>query len=213
MFVPFVFNMAFHVVILMTRRHLLPSALRFSSSILMLCFLPSQTFFGWSIKLFLTQVKIFIYLMASTLTQQVSTIYIIVTGAPFFGHCAYFKISIHIPCIFLNFHNFHASIFPQLVTFSTVMGIYFMWLIHSLLMCQVLFLGFVAGSLILLFLCEDSSSTLSIRPLFSLLWFYPLSQGRFVYSDYRKLVSIVIVCTRPLLLIKLGFMAVINFYV
>ena len=64
-----------------------------------------------------------------------------------------------------------------------------------------------------LLLCEDSSLTLWIRPLFSLLWFYPLSQGRFVYSDYRRLVSIVLVWIRPLLLIKLGFMAVINFYV
>lgn len=68
-----------------------------------------------------------------------------------------------------------------------------------------------AGSLILLILCEDSSSTLWIRPLCSLLWFYPLSQGRFVYSDYRRLVSIVIAWIRPLLLIKLGFMAVIIF--
>lgn len=32
---------------------------------------------------------------------------------------------------------------------------------------------------------EDSSSTLWIRPLFSLLWFYPLYQGRFVFSDYK----------------------------
>ena len=76
--------------------------------------------------------------------------------------------------------------------------------------------------LFLLLLCEDSSPTiltedsfltLWIRPLFSLLWFYPLSQGRFVYSDYRRLVSIVLVWIRPLLLIKPGFMAVINFYV
>ena len=51
---------------------------------------------------------------------------------------------------------------------------------------------------------EDSSSTLWIHPLFSLLWFHPLSQGRFVFSDYR---------IRPLLLIKLGFTAVIKFYV
>ena len=101
-------------------------------------------------------------------------------------------------------------------------------------MCQFLFhtlgdssstLGLVAGPLILLFcyccvrirppqfLTEDSSLTLWIRPLFSLLWFYPLSQGRFVYSDYRRLVSIVLVWIRPLFLIKLGFMAVINFYV
>ena len=118
------------------------------------------------------------------------------------------------------------------------MGIYFLWLIDLSLMCQFLFdtlgdssstLGLVAGPLILLFcyyfcyccvrirppqfLTEDSSLTLWIRPLFSLLWFYPLSQGRFVYSDYRRLVSIVLVWIRPLLLIKPGFMAVINFYV
>ena len=83
--------------------------------------------------------------------------------------------------------------------------------------------GWSTYSVILLLLCEDSSPTifitedssltLWIRPLFSLLWFYPLSQGRFVYSDYRRLVSIVLVWIRPLLLIKLGFMAVINFYV
>lgn len=46
-----------------------------------------------------------------------------------------------------------------------------------------------------------------------LLWFYPLSQSRFVYSDYRRLVSIVLVWIHPLLPIKLGFMAVSNFYV
>jgi len=78
--------------------------------------------------------------------------------------------------------------------------------------------GFVAGSLILFILFEDSSSmalikdlssTLGIRPLFSLLWFYPLSHCRFVYSDYRRLISIVIAWIRPLFLIKIGFMAVI----
>ena len=37
---------------------------------------------------------------------------------------------------------------------------------------------------------------------------YPLSQGRFVCSDYRRFVSIVIAWIRPLLLIKLGFMPV-----
>ena len=69
-------------------------------------------------------------------------------------------------------------------------------------------LGFMAAYSDILY--EDSSSTLWIRPLFSLLWFYPLSQGRFVYPDYRRFVSIVLVWIRPLLLIKLGFMAVIN---
>lgn len=42
----------------------------------------------------------------------------------------------------------------------------------------------------------------------SLLCFYPLSQSRFVYSYDRSLVSIVLVWIRPLLPIKLGFMAV-----
>ena len=45
---------------------------------------------------------------------------------------------------------------------------------------------------------------------FSLLWFYPLFQGRFVYPYYRRFVSIVFVWIRPLWLIKLGFMAFIN---
>ena len=43
---------------------------------------------------------------------------------------------------------------------------------------------------------------------FCLLWFYPLFQGRFVYPAYRRFVSIVLVWIRPLLPIKLGFMAV-----
>ena len=69
-------------------------------------------------------------------------------------------------------------------------------------------LRFVADPLIVI-LFEDSSSTLWIHPLFCLLWFYPLSQARYVYPDYSRLVSIVLVWIRPLLLIKLGFMAVI----
>ena len=64
-------------------------------------------------------------------------------------------------------------------------------------------LGFVAGPLILF---EDSSSALWIRPLFCLLWSYPLFQDRFVYPAYRRFVSIVLVWIRPLLPIKLGFM-------
>ena len=71
-------------------------------------------------------------------------------------------------------------------------------------------LGFMAAFAVVLF--EDSSSTLWIRPLFSLLWFYPLSQGRFVYPDYRRFVSIVFVWIRPLWLIKLGLMAFINLH-
>ena len=49
----------------------------------------------------------------------------------------------------------------------------------------------VAGSLIFFILCQDSFSTLWIRPLCSLLWFYLLSQSGFVYPAYRRLVSIV----------------------
>ena len=67
-------------------------------------------------------------------------------------------------------------------------------------------LGFLADYSVIL--CEDSSSTLWIRPFFFLCCgFYPLFQGRFVYPDYRRFVSIVLVWIRPLLLIKLGFMA------
>ena len=81
--------------------------------------------------------------------------------------------------------------------------------------------GFVAGSLILFILFEDSSSmvlmkdlssTLGILPLFSLLWFYPLSHCRFVYSDYTRLVSIVIAWIRPLFLIKIGFIFFFFFF-
>ena len=96
------------------------------------------------------------------------------------------------------------------------MGIYFLLLIHSLLMGQIFILyfwGFVlyikvrGWSTYSVILFEDSSSTLWIRRLFCLLWFYPLFQGRFVYSAYRRFISIVIVWIRPLLPIKLGFMA------
>ena len=66
-------------------------------------------------------------------------------------------------------------------------------------------LGFMAAYAVILF--EDSSSTLWIRSLFSFLWFYPLSQGRFVYPDYMRFVSIVLVWIHPLLPIKLGSMA------
>ena len=65
-------------------------------------------------------------------------------------------------------------------------------------------LGFKAAYAVILF--EDSSSTLWIRLLFSLLWYYPLSQGRFVYPDYRRFVSIVLVWIPSLLPIKFSFM-------
>ena len=55
-------------------------------------------------------------------------------------------------------------------------------------------------------LFEDSSSTLWIRALFCLLWFYALFQGRFIYPAYKRFVSIVLVWIRPLLPIKLDFM-------
>ena len=103
-----------HVI---TRGHSYDEAASFAGRVEILqhyldvCFLPSQMFFVGSIELFLTQGNIFICLMASTLTQRVGTIYIIVTGAPLFGHCACFKIVHHIPCIFFNFHTFHGSIF------------------------------------------------------------------------------------------------------
>ena len=73
------------------KTHLLRGALRFFSIISTLCFLSSRMFFVGYIKLFLTREKIFICLMASTITQRVSTIYIVVTKAPFFGHYACFK--------------------------------------------------------------------------------------------------------------------------
>ena len=147
--------------------------------------------------------------MASTLTQRVSTIYIVDTGGLFFGHysCLRLPHSLH----FLNFHTFHASVicnfyssrgnlFPVVDTFITdVSNFYFIalgirplhwswWLVH--LLC---------------YLCEDSPSILWIQPLLSLLWFYPLFWGRFVYPHYRTFVSIVLVWIRPLLLIGLGF--------
>ena len=65
-----------------------------------LCFLLSQMFFCWVHRAFSHPGKDFISLMASSLTQRVSTIYIVVTKAPFFGHYACFKIIYHIPCIF-----------------------------------------------------------------------------------------------------------------
>ena len=71
-------------------------------------------------------------------------------------------------------------------------------------------LNFMAAYSVIL--CEDSSSTLWIRPLFCLLRFYPLFQGIFVYPDYRRFVSIVLVWICPLLLIKPGFMAGINLH-
>ena len=96
------------------------------------------------------------------------------------------------------------------------MGIYLLLLIHSSLMCQTFILHFW-GFVVYIRVCclstysvnlyEDLSSTLCIRSLFSLLWFYPLFQGRFVYPDYRRFVSIVLVWICPLLLLKLGFMA------
>ena len=76
---------------------------------------------------------------------------------------------------------------------------------------SVAYKAWLYGSLFCYFVWGfSSSSTLWIRPLFCLLWFYPLFQGRFVYPAYRRFVSIVLVWIRPLWLIKLGFMAVIN---
>ena len=117
---------SFHVVIPTTMRHLLRGALRFSSIISTLCFLSSQMSFVGYIELFLTRGKIFICLMASTLTQRVSTIYIVVTGMPFFGHYACFKIIYHIPCI-CEFFHLPRPIFMWFVTFSPVSCC---WYIH-----------------------------------------------------------------------------------
>ena len=65
----------------------------------------------------------------------------------------------------------------------------------------------MAGPLILLFCLKIRPQRLWISPLFCLLWFYPLFQGRFVYPDYKRFVSIVLLWIRPLLPIKLGFKA------
>ena len=73
--------------------------LRFSSIISTFCFLSSQMFLVGYIEFFLIRGKIFVCLVASTLTQRVSTIYVVVTGVLFFGHNACFKIVYHIPCI------------------------------------------------------------------------------------------------------------------
>ena len=100
--------------------------------------------FVGSIAFFLTPGKIYIYLMAFTLIQRVSTIYIVVTGAPFCGHCVCFDI------FRLHFWNFHTFPTPNF------------WFSHGVdMMCPVLILlfwgfvlsiiAFLAGSLILLF--------------------------------------------------------------
>ena len=104
--------------------------------------------------------------------------------------------------------------------FSPVMGSYFVWLTHSSL-CQFLFLlfwGFVLYIRFLWLVHLLSYSCVRLRPphsfkggfvlnfmdlsIVSLLWFYPLFQGRFVYSDFWRLVSIVVVWIRPLLAYK-----------
>ena len=82
-------------------------ALRFSSIFSTLCFLSSQRFFVGYIEFFLTRRKIFLCLVASTLTQRVSTIYIVVAGVLFVGHNACLPHSLHL----LNFHTFYALIF------------------------------------------------------------------------------------------------------
>ena len=114
------------------------------------------------------------------------------------------------------------------VTFSPVMVGFHFYGLHSSLMGQNFYFYcfgdssptswfFMTGSLILLILRGDSSFTIFNRGfvlnvmdssmVFSVV-VYPLSQGRFVCSDYRRFVSIVIAWICPLLLIKLGFMAV-----
>ena len=94
------------------------------------------------------------------------------------------------------------------------MGIYFLLLIHSSLMCHFYFyifgdsssiLRFVPGPLILLFCLRIRSLLYGF--VHCLLWFYPLFQGRFVCPAYRRFISIVLVWIRPLLPLKLGFMA------
>ena len=53
------------------------------------------------------------------------------------------------------------------------------WFTYFVVLCED------SSSAILL---EDSSSPVWIRP-FILLWFSPLSQSRYIFSDYRRLVS------------------------
>ena len=86
-------------------------ALRFSSIISTLCFLSSQRFFVGCIEFFLTRRKIFLWLVASTLTQRFSTVYIVVAGVLFFGHNACFKNCLRHSLHLLNFHTFYALIF------------------------------------------------------------------------------------------------------
>ena len=119
-------------------------ALRFSSIISRLCFLSSQRFFVGYIEFFLTRRKIFLCLVVSTLTQRVSTIYIVVAGVLFFGHNACFKNCLPHSLHLLNFHTFYALIFQCFATFSPVMGIYFLLLIHSSQMCQSFYFTFLA---------------------------------------------------------------------
>ena len=69
-------------------------------------------------------------------------------------------------------------------------------------------LGFMA--VMLLFCLRIRPQLYGFVHCFSLLWFCPLFQDRFVYPNYRRFVYIVFVWIRPLWLIKLGFMAFIN---
>ena len=102
--------------------------------------------------------------------------------------------------------------------FCPVMGNYFMWLTHSSLCQFLLFLGFVLHIRFLWLVHFLSFSCVRLCPphsfkggfvlnfmdlsIVSLLWFYPLFQGRFIYFDFRRLVSIVVVWIRPLLAYK-----------
>lgn len=70
-------------------------------------FSPIPNVFCWFHRAFSHPGKDFIYLMAFTLTQRVSTIYIVVTGAPFCRHCACFKIFFTRSFHFWNFHTLH----------------------------------------------------------------------------------------------------------
>lgn len=121
------------------------------------------------------------------LTQQVSTIDIVVTCSLFCRHCTCFK-------VFLNpFFIFCA--FSHLPFFN------FLWLVILVESWEIFILialgirpqhVLAADSLILLTLCEDSSFTVYIEDLSSTLWIRPLRFFcGFVYSDYRSLVFIV----------------------
>ena len=117
----------------------------------------------------------------------------------------------------LNFMD--SSIVFFVVVLSTVSGqIRLPWLQEIRLHCfsvdssTVAHKAWLYGSFFCYFVLGFVLNLYGFMHCFSLLWFYPLIQGRFIYPNYRRFVSIVFVWIRPLWLIKLGFMAFLNLH-